>query len=192
MRVPLPHDQPTPLGARGLWAGAAGTFAMTRYQVAVAKIRGTEPSTTPAEVGKRVIRGVFHRRFPEEHTAKLNQAMHWGYARGARARRLLPPGLRAHGRRGLRVASLARLKTVGFVGSCPCPPGGIGRPRRCRPLLLGLASIAGTIPTLGVLLCHRGAAFECPRGSPQDRGQLSSTLHHLRSGVAGDHGGALR
>ena len=83
MKVPVlaSDDRPTPLGAvaRGLCAGAAGTLAMTVYQVAVAKIRGSEPSTTPAEVGKRVIRGVFHRRFPEEQTGKLNQAMHWGY-----------------------------------------------------------------------------------------------------------------
>jgi len=72
---------PSPLGAvaRGLAAGAAGTAAMTVYQTAVAKIRGTEPSTTPAEVGKRVIRGVFHRRFDEDRTGMLNNAMHWGY-----------------------------------------------------------------------------------------------------------------
>ncbi len=73
--------RPTPLGAvaRGLAAGAAGTAAMTVYQTAVAKLRGSEPSTTPAEVGKRVIRGVFHRRFDENQTGKLNNAMHWGY-----------------------------------------------------------------------------------------------------------------
>jgi len=52
---------------------------MTVYQAAVAKARGTEPSTTPAEVGKRVIRGVFHRRFDENRTGLLNNAMHWGY-----------------------------------------------------------------------------------------------------------------
>jgi hypothetical protein len=71
----------TPLSAvaRGLAAGAAGTAAMTGYQTAVAKIRGAEPSTTPAEVGKRVIRGVFHRRFPEDQTSKLNNMMHWAY-----------------------------------------------------------------------------------------------------------------
>jgi hypothetical protein len=62
-----------------LAAGAAGTAAMTVYQTAVPKARGTEASTTPAEVGKRVIRGVFHRRFDEDRTELLNNAMHWGY-----------------------------------------------------------------------------------------------------------------
>ncbi len=71
----------TPLGAvaRGLLAGVAGTAAMTAYQTAVAKARGTEPSTTPAEVAKRIIRCVFHRRVSEERTELLNNAMHWTY-----------------------------------------------------------------------------------------------------------------
>ena len=55
---------------------------MTAYQMAVAKIRGTESSTTPAEVGKRVIRGVFHRRFDETQTPLLNNVMHWSYGTG--------------------------------------------------------------------------------------------------------------
>lgn len=75
---------PTPLGAigRGVAAGVAGTAVMTAYQTAVAKLRGSEPSTTPAEVGKRVIRGVFHRRFDEAHTGTLNNVMHWSYGTG--------------------------------------------------------------------------------------------------------------
>jgi len=75
---------PSPVGAvgRGLAAGVAGTAAMTVYQTAVAKIRGTEASTTPAEVGKRVIRGVFHRRFDEDQTPLLNNVMHWSYGTG--------------------------------------------------------------------------------------------------------------
>ena len=75
------RQTPSPIGAvaRGLAAGIAGTAAMTAYQTAVAKLRGSEPSTTPAEVGKRVIRGVFHRRFDEGRTSALNNAMHWGY-----------------------------------------------------------------------------------------------------------------
>lgn len=72
---------PSPTGAvsRGLAAGVAGTAAMTVYQTAVAKLRGSQASTTPAEVGKRVIRGVCHRRFDESRTSALNNAMHWGY-----------------------------------------------------------------------------------------------------------------
>ena len=63
----------------GLAAGAAGTAAMTAYQTAVAKARDAEPSTTPAEVAKRIIRGVFQRQVPEEKTELLNNAMHWIY-----------------------------------------------------------------------------------------------------------------
>lgn len=55
---------------------------MTMYQTAVAKLRGTEASTTPPEVGKRVIRGMFHRRFDEDQTGALNNVMHWSYGTG--------------------------------------------------------------------------------------------------------------
>jgi hypothetical protein len=71
----------TPLGAvaRGLTAGVAGTAAMTAAQSAFYKAQGYEPSTTPAEVAKRIIRGVFHRRVDEQKTQALNNAMHWTY-----------------------------------------------------------------------------------------------------------------
>ena len=75
------RSRPTPLAtaAWGLGAGIAGTTAMTAYQTAVAKSRGTEPSTTPAEVAKRIIGGVLHRRVSDDHTTLLNNAMHWTY-----------------------------------------------------------------------------------------------------------------
>lgn len=90
-----PQRRPSPAGAvaRALAAGAAGTAAMTAYQTAVAKLRGSEPSTTPAEVGKRVIRGVFHRRFDEDQTPLLNNAMHWGYGTGWGAAYALTDGI---------------------------------------------------------------------------------------------------
>ncbi|MBA3508566.1 MAG: DUF1440 domain-containing protein [Thermoleophilaceae bacterium] len=71
----------TPLGAvgKGLVAGAVGTAAMTAVQTAVAKARDQEDSTTPAEVAKRIIRGVLQRDVPEEKTELLNNVMHWGY-----------------------------------------------------------------------------------------------------------------
>lgn len=71
----------TPLGAvgRGLAAGVVGTAAMTGVQTAVAKARDQEDSTTPAEVAKRIIRGVLQREVPEERTALLNNVMHWTY-----------------------------------------------------------------------------------------------------------------
>jgi hypothetical protein len=87
--------RPRPIGAvaRGLAAGVAGTAAMTVYQTAVAKVRGSEASTTPAEVGKRVIRGVFHRRFDEDRTSLLNNVMHWGYGTSWGAAYALTDGL---------------------------------------------------------------------------------------------------
>jgi hypothetical protein len=74
------HDI-TPLGAvaRGLASGVVGTAAMTVAQSAYFKAQGSEPSTTPAEVAKRILRGVFHRRIDEDKTEALNNAMHWTY-----------------------------------------------------------------------------------------------------------------
>jgi uncharacterized membrane protein YagU involved in acid resistance len=67
---------------------------MTVCQTAVAKLRGTGPSATPAEVGKRVIRGVFHRRFDESQTQLLNNLMHWGYGTGWGAGYALTDGVK--------------------------------------------------------------------------------------------------
>jgi len=53
---------------------------MTAVQTAVAKQRGSEPSTTPAEVGKRIIEGVLQRGpVTDEQIPTLNHAMHWFY-----------------------------------------------------------------------------------------------------------------
>jgi hypothetical protein len=67
---------------RGLLAGAAGTAAMTAAQTAYLKARGEEPSTTPAEVGRRIIEGVLQRDVPEERMGALNNVMHWLYGTG--------------------------------------------------------------------------------------------------------------
>lgn len=64
---------------RGLVAGLAGTAAMTAAQTAYYKATGSEGSTIPAEVGKRIIRGVLQREVGDEHTEALNNAMHWLY-----------------------------------------------------------------------------------------------------------------
>ena len=63
----------------GLAAGAAGTGVMTGAQTAYMKATGGESSSVPAEVAKRIIRGVFHREVSEERTEQLNNAMHWLY-----------------------------------------------------------------------------------------------------------------
>jgi len=73
--------QTSPLAAvgKGLVAGAAGTAAMTGYQLAVAKLRGSGSSSAPAEVGRRIIEGVFQRKVPEHRMDALNNAMHVAY-----------------------------------------------------------------------------------------------------------------
>ena len=69
-----------PVGAavRGVVAGAAGTALMTAAQTAYYKYTGSESSSTPAEVGERVIEGVLQREVPVSEDA-LNQGMHWAY-----------------------------------------------------------------------------------------------------------------
>jgi hypothetical protein len=67
---------------RGAIAGAVGTAAMTAYQLAAVKARGSEPSRAPAEVAKRILRGVFQRDVPEDRTELLNNGMHWTYGTG--------------------------------------------------------------------------------------------------------------
>lgn len=52
---------------------------MTGAQTAVTKLRDQEPSSTPAEVGKRIIEGVFERQVDDEQMELLNHAMHWVY-----------------------------------------------------------------------------------------------------------------
>jgi hypothetical protein len=77
-------ERRSPLAAvvKGLVAGATGTAAMTAYQTAVAKARDSEPSTIPAEVAKRIIRGMLERDVSDEQTALLNNVMHWSYGTG--------------------------------------------------------------------------------------------------------------
>jgi Protein of unknown function (DUF1440) len=65
--------------ARGLAAGAVGTAAMTAAQNAYLKAQGKEPSSTPAEVGRRIIEGVLQRKVPEERMGLLNNVMHGLY-----------------------------------------------------------------------------------------------------------------
>lgn len=80
----------SPAGAvsRGLVAGAAGTALMTLAQTAYYKATGSESSSTPYEVGKRIIEGVLQRDVPEGSKNTLNTAMHvlygtsWGVPYG--------------------------------------------------------------------------------------------------------------
>jgi hypothetical protein len=71
----------TPLMAAlgGLAAGAAGTGTMTVAQTVYSKATGGGSSSTPAQVGKRIIEGVLKREVPEERMEQLNNVMHWAY-----------------------------------------------------------------------------------------------------------------
>jgi hypothetical protein len=106
----MARTRTTPLGAvfKGMVAGAAGTGAMTAYQLAVAKAMGSGSSYTPAEVGKRVIEGLLGREVPEDRMETLNNAMHalygtsWGPVYG-----IVQSSLRPHARRhGVTFAGL--------------------------------------------------------------------------------------
>jgi hypothetical protein len=88
----------TPLGAlgRGLFAGLAGTTAMTACQELVGRLRsgtgGTSPharpsadgdpweeAPAPAQVAKRLVEGLFQREVGPEHIRRLTNATHWTY-----------------------------------------------------------------------------------------------------------------
>lgn len=93
--------------ARGLLAGAAGTAAMTTYQLLVSQLRGQPRSTpvprtwadapAPAQVAKRLL----GRRVTKRQAPLLTNVVHylygtsWGVAYGAVAAGLQPPPLRA-------------------------------------------------------------------------------------------------
>jgi hypothetical protein len=94
MRLPLPRKDPparkTPLAAitQGLAAGLLGTAAFTGFQEATRRLRGEQPQDAPktwgeapepAQVGKRVASGVFHREVPLEQAGMLTQVVHWLY-----------------------------------------------------------------------------------------------------------------
>jgi hypothetical protein len=88
---------PTPLGAawRGLAAGATGTVAMDtlwfrRYKRGGGEqgfvdwefsrgLASWEAAGPPAQVGKRLIEGVFQRELAPERAGVVNDVMHWSY-----------------------------------------------------------------------------------------------------------------
>ena len=85
----------TPLGAlaRGLFAGALGTAAMDALLFARYKRGGGESAfapwefssgldsweeaPAPAQVGKRLVEGLFRRELPPQHAALVNNVTHW-------------------------------------------------------------------------------------------------------------------
>ncbi len=87
----------TPIGAlaRGLAAGAVGTLALdlvvfARYKRGDGKSSFTDWETSadlhswdeapaPAQVGKRLVEGLFQIRLPEDRARLVNNITHWGY-----------------------------------------------------------------------------------------------------------------
>ncbi len=87
----------TPVGAvtRGLVAGAVGTLAMDLVWFARYKRGGGEDSfgdwefsstlcdweeaPAPAQIGKRLVEGLFQREVPAERAAFTNNVVHWAY-----------------------------------------------------------------------------------------------------------------
>jgi hypothetical protein len=87
----------TPLGAvaRGLIAGLVGTAAMDGYLFARYKQQGGdsgfvawessaglsswEDAPAPAQVGKRLVEGLFQRELPAGDARLVNNVTHWGY-----------------------------------------------------------------------------------------------------------------
>jgi hypothetical protein len=87
----------TPLGAvaRGLVAGAAGTVAMDALQYARYRrghgdegfeqwesssgLDSWDHAPAPAQVGKRLVEGLFNRRLPAQRARLVNNVTHWAY-----------------------------------------------------------------------------------------------------------------
>ncbi|HEY7602836.1 MAG TPA: hypothetical protein VH760_01155 [Gaiellaceae bacterium] len=80
----------TPLAAllQGIAAGAAGTMVFTGYQALIGKGEGGKQprrwadAPEPAQVGKRVLEGVFQRKVTLAQVPTLTQAVHWAYGTG--------------------------------------------------------------------------------------------------------------
>lgn len=78
-------EAPLQLGAvaaavgKGLVAGMAGTAAMTVSSTLEARLRGREPSTTPARAASKVLRVA---PVDEQGERRFNNVVHWGYGTG--------------------------------------------------------------------------------------------------------------
>jgi hypothetical protein len=90
----------SPLGAvlRGLAGAAVGTLAMdvllyARYRRGggqsgflswefSADVHNWEQAAAPAQVGKRVVEGLFQKKLPDEKAALVNNVVHWAYGIG--------------------------------------------------------------------------------------------------------------
>ena len=133
----------TPIGAvaRGLLAGAAGTAAMdlllyARYRRDGGKdplpgwefsagVQDWDAAPAPAQVGRRLVEGLFQTRLPDSRARLVNNITHWAY------------GISAAGGYGLLAGSLARPRvwpgapfgaTVRATGYAVLPAAGLYKP----------------------------------------------------------------
>lgn len=93
------HRTLTPIGAmtRGLAAGAVGTAAMdlllfSRYKRGHGedsfltwefslKVSSWDEAPAPAQIGKRLVEGIFQVEIPVQRAALVNNITHWGYGK---------------------------------------------------------------------------------------------------------------
>lgn len=82
-----PRKSPLAAVVQGLCAGVVGNAVFTAYQEAVLKSGGENgeaprrwsDAPEPAQVGQRVLEGVFHRQVPLEKAGLLTNVVHWIY-----------------------------------------------------------------------------------------------------------------
>lgn len=78
-RAPIRLGATAAAVGKGLAAGVAGTAAMTVSSTLEAKLRGRQPSTTPARAASKVL-GVAP--VDEQGEKRFNNLVHWGYGTG--------------------------------------------------------------------------------------------------------------
>ncbi|MFF8553652.1 hypothetical protein ACF058_12550 [Streptomyces sp. NPDC015501] len=133
----------TPLGAvaRGMLAGAAGTLAMDallylRYRrgggdegfvpwETAASLRDWKDAPAPAQVGRRLVEGLFQREVGPRWARSANNATHWAYGMLAGAQYGLVAGSLARPRIGYGIPLGAGLWGTGYA---VLPAAGLYRP----------------------------------------------------------------
>lgn len=106
---------------KGLAAGVAGTAAMTVSSTLEAKLRGREPSTTPARAASKLL-GVAP--VDEQGERRFNNLVHWGYGTGWGAVRglLAATGLQGVPAAGVHLAAVWGAEQVVLPATEASPP----------------------------------------------------------------------
>ena len=180
-RGAMPTCGMTPLGAvvRGLVAGAAGTVAMdallyARYRrghgeesfepwESSSGLDSWEQAPAPAQVGKRLVEGLFDRELPPQRARLVNNITHWAY------------GILGGVQYGI------------VAGSLPTPRIRYGLPFGASVWAAGYVVLAGrqAVPAdLEVRPGHVDQGFERPPGvRAGNRDRAAPACGHDRSGV---------